>query len=191
VIVVRCGVGQAIDQFVHGVPGTRECIRRPSGCMQRQHRSTLLRVCVDHEVSAVLVAERKLGEADDEVPVTLVRLVPQSRQKSVDVLAGRRSTARSRRRCPRRQDAGHRAGRDADRARTLSGWAQSAVILTWSSKRPWSFLTGSSNAMPSSGATSCSVEAGPQFPGNGQAGVVITDDITLQRLRNLARNPTD
>jgi hypothetical protein len=45
-----------------------------------------LRVSFDEEVAAVVVAKRKLGQPHDEVPLMLVSLVPQTRQRGVDVL---------------------------------------------------------------------------------------------------------
>ncbi|MFL6019799.1 MAG: hypothetical protein ACJ74A_01550 [Gaiellaceae bacterium] len=43
----------------------------PAQCGQRQHRSPSLRVGLDQQVPAVIVAKRKLGQPDDEVPFVL------------------------------------------------------------------------------------------------------------------------
>lgn len=43
-------------------------------------------VSFDEEVAAVVVAEGKLGQPDDEVPLMLVSLTSQARQRGVDIL---------------------------------------------------------------------------------------------------------
>ena len=46
----------------------------------------LVRVSFDEEIAAVVVAQGKLGQPDDEVPLMLVSLVSQTRQRGIDVL---------------------------------------------------------------------------------------------------------
>jgi hypothetical protein len=86
VLVFGSGVGHAVDKRVHCVAGA--CVHTESAERgQRQHGPASLRVGLDEEVPAVVAAKRQLGQADDEVPFVLARLVPQPRQCGVDVLA--------------------------------------------------------------------------------------------------------
>jgi hypothetical protein len=58
----------------------------PAQRRQGQHRSPLLRVGLNQQVSTVAVAKRKFREADDEVPTVFVSMVRQSGQRGVHVL---------------------------------------------------------------------------------------------------------
>ena len=85
-LVLGGGVGHAADERAHCVTGAR-VHPEPAERGQRQHRRPSLRVGLDQQVAAVVVAERKLGQADHEVPAVLASVVPQPRHRGVDVLA--------------------------------------------------------------------------------------------------------
>ena len=85
VLVLRGRVGHAADEGAHCVTGAR-VHPEPAERGQRQHRRPSLRVGLDQQVPAVVVAKRKLGQTDDEVPVVLASLVVQPRHRGVDVL---------------------------------------------------------------------------------------------------------
>ena len=87
-LVLRGGIGHAADERAHCVTGAR-VHTEPAERGQRQHRRPSLRVGLDQQVPAVVVAKRKLGQADDEVPFVLTSLVPEPRHRGVDVLANR------------------------------------------------------------------------------------------------------
>ena len=84
-LVLRGGVGHAADERAHCVTGAR-VHAEPAQRGQRQHRRPSLRVGLDQQVPAVVVAKRKFGQADDEVPFVLASLVLQPPQRGVDVL---------------------------------------------------------------------------------------------------------
>ena len=79
------GVGHATDEGAHGVPGAG-VHPQPAQRGQRQHRCPSLRVGLDQQVAAVVVAKRKLGQADDKVPFVLASMVVQPRHRGVDIL---------------------------------------------------------------------------------------------------------
>ena len=53
---------------------------------QREHRGPLLPIGLHEQVSALIVVEWELGQADDEVPVPLAGVVLQSTHRGRDVL---------------------------------------------------------------------------------------------------------
>ena len=85
-LVLGGGVGHAAEERAHRVTGAR-VHPEPAERGQRQHRRPSLRVGLDQQVAAVVVAKRKFGQADHEVPVVLASVVPQPRHRGVDVLA--------------------------------------------------------------------------------------------------------
>jgi hypothetical protein len=63
---------------------------KPAEGGEGQHRRPVLRVGLDQQVSAVVVAKRKFRESDDHIPLMFVSLVSQSGQRSVHVLTSDR-----------------------------------------------------------------------------------------------------
>jgi hypothetical protein len=85
VLVLGGWFGHAAEELAHCVTGAR-VHPEPAERGQRDDRRPFLRVRLDQQVAAVVISERKLRQADDDIPLMLLGVIGQARQRGADVL---------------------------------------------------------------------------------------------------------
>ena len=136
-----------LDERAHRMAGAR-VHAKPTQCGKRQHSRASLRVGLDQQVSAVAVAKRKLGQADDEVPFVLARLVPQPPDRGVDVLGTDRERLAHDLDVPGVATSPPGGSRSLIRRAISVGEAGSATRPTWIGFIPANYLTARAQETP-------------------------------------------